>query len=167
MNGRYHLCRPGAPLAGDCLWKDSQAAVTPFSAIDPRQKVILKDLKHSDGNFTEKQKIELNKVCACTSLRNCLHAISPNTEVPRVPLRTPGRGKGDKASCWPPTKGCWRVGPGVYSMWSSKMMFGGRSRCRHSAVMWDLFAEDLKGSTFHWCTNLHPGTPPAPCRFGL
>jgi hypothetical protein len=46
--------------------------------------VILKDLKHSDGNFTEKQKIELNKVCVLgfKLLRISSHPFSLNMEVP-------------------------------------------------------------------------------------
>lgn len=46
--------------------------------------MILKDLKHSDGNFNEKQKIELNKVRVLyfNPLRISLIPFSLNTEVP-------------------------------------------------------------------------------------
>ena len=47
------------------------------------QRVILKDLKHNDGNFTEKQKIELNKVCSpyFKPLRNNFTSFPLITEV--------------------------------------------------------------------------------------
>lgn len=45
------------------------------------QVVILKDLKHNDGNFSEKQKIELNKVTVACSNWMLQGGMEPMSEV--------------------------------------------------------------------------------------
>jgi len=45
------------------------------------QVVILKDLKNSDGNFSEKQKIELNKVTVARSNWTLWSGMEPMSEV--------------------------------------------------------------------------------------